>query len=194
MGLLPSITVLLIVAVSFSIFFRIAASRWFGGQNHDNLERFQQWAKSNRKKAIFLFHLPTLLFFSPSWEELVYRAPLIVFFGTISGFAWLGIIVSAIAFSIIHYRSPLNKGMAQAERKVDGRPSNEGKLIKKIGIDRTIISFVLGILLGYLGIRYQSLWLCAGIHAGWNYAAPYVLPVLISRIKFIVKQRDNTAN
>ncbi|GEM_PF-6607109 len=41
--------------------------------------------------------------FAPTAEELIFRAPLVIAFGTLSLFAWMGIAVSSVAFGAIHW-------------------------------------------------------------------------------------------
>jgi len=181
MDLLPSIIVLFIVAVSSFGFFETAISRCIRDQDHNKFEAFQRWAKDNRKKAYFAFHLPTLLLFSPSKEELMFRVPLLVLFGSISALAWLGIIMSAMAFSLVHYSSPLNDPIFEATSKNEDEDKKRG--LRKIKRARAMISLIFGIMIGYLGVRYQSLWLCASIHASWNLVMAVILPFLIHRLR-----------
>ena len=201
MGLLPSIVVLCIIAVSFSIFLRIIESRWFGKESQkDNTVWLYQWAKSNKKKGLLLYCLPALSISTPSREELIFRAPLLVFFGTVSGLAWLGIIASAIVFSLMHFISPANKSILKTTRIIEreclgeeldpegdeNEEEDKKKTIRKVKMIRGVNSFIFGVLIGYLGVRYQSLWLCVGIHAGWNLVVPIVLPILILIFAFVV--------
>lgn len=42
-----------------------------------------------------------------------------------------------------------------------------------------VCTLLLGILLGYYGIKYQSVWVAFGIHTAWNLIMPFVVLLLI---------------
>lgn len=96
-----------------------------------------------------------LVWAAPAVEELIFRAPLIIAWSAMSTNAWYGIFVSTILFALAHL--PMVK-----------------KRIMIIGV------IPLGILTGYYGILYQSIWVSVGIHMLWN-SLRYALDLLKRR-------------
>ena len=53
-----------------------------------------------------------------------------------------------------------------------------------------MVTFSMGMVACYFGIRYQSLWVCFGIHAVWNLATLLMLvPIVSILLGLIVYER-----
>ena len=94
---LPSIVVLTSIAIVTFVYLRLISKRF--------KERMKsiEWCKENQGKIIWLIGIPFQNVWAPVAEELVFRAPLIIVFSSISGNAWRGIWISSILFSLVHY-------------------------------------------------------------------------------------------
>jgi membrane protease YdiL (CAAX protease family) len=138
----------------------------------------------------FVLAIPMVLVEAPFLEELTFRAPLIVLFGSLSKQAWLGIVLSAAAFAALHFpnsrlvlseitgtkEDPINGNTEERIREVEAKKRSELLLRKIAGV---IAAFVLGVSAGFLGIKYQSLWVSVGFHVLWNLMIPIVLPIVV---------------
>ena len=94
---LPSIAILASIAIATLIYLRLISRRF--------RERTKsiKWCKENHWKIIWLIKMPLLYVWAPVAEELLFRAPLVVIFSDLSGNAWLGIWISGLLFSLVHY-------------------------------------------------------------------------------------------
>ena len=190
MSLLPSVLVLVGIGGVAFLFLKFILPVLIGNERYKNPELLKVWMKENKWKAVIFAAVPSTCIFSPALEEIVFRAPLLFLFSVISGHAWLGIIISSILFALVHYSEKtteaLLKGIELAEEVWTKEPNNNAHINgpdrerrkKSFRISRAIGSFGFGILVGYLGIKYQSLYICAVIHAAWNLLAPFMLPFL----------------
>lgn len=188
---LPSMIVLGIIALVTRIYIAILYKRM--GEKLKSIE----WLKDNEKKALLLVALPLQVLWAPSFEELVFRAPLIVIFPAISSKAWIGIWISSILFVFIHW---FNKPLSLIElyrKKENGLTETDDfeteakRYMESLGKKKTIlrlakipVMLVLGIVTAYFGIKYQSIWLSVGIHVVWNQVMPLITQLLV--IVFIV--------
>jgi membrane protease YdiL (CAAX protease family) len=200
MSLLPSVLVLGGIVGATFLFLKFILPILIGNERYKNHELLKVWMKENKRnkwKAVIFATVPFTCIFSPALEEIVFRAPLLFLFSVISGYAWLGIIISSILFALAHYSEKTTevflRGIEFAEEVWTKEPNNNAhingsdrerrkKLFRR---GRAIGSFGFGILVGYLGIKYQSLYLCAVIHAAWNLLTPFVLPLLVVIFFFI---------
>lgn len=163
-------------------------NRWLKKQPYDNIE----WLKKNQVKLYFLAGMPMTIICTPMLEEFFFRLPLIVLFNDVSGGAWLGIFVSAILFGAIHYLNPKSFYVSQQildagkNKGIDAKCGDvakeviakEKKTIMVAQIAQVIATFFFGLLSGYFGIKYQSLYVSVGLHAAWNLFMPFILVIV----------------
>ncbi|MDP3696645.1 MAG: CPBP family intramembrane metalloprotease [Candidatus Taylorbacteria bacterium] len=157
----------------------------------ENLKSIE-WLKENEWKVIWLIGTPACNIWAPTAEELIFRAPLIVAFGNISGNAWWGILASSIAFAFIHYFGKKINFLEVLLAKENSETKNDdlqttisdiekaqAQQMKTRRLLHIVATLPLGILAGYYGIKYQSIWVSVGIHSVWNLLMPTILPFLV---------------
>jgi len=151
-----------------------------------------KWHEKNKWKVTWTVGMPLMNIWTPAVEELIFRAPLIIAFSTMSSFAWYGVLTSSCLFALVHwfgkkiwmpeillarengdYKSDDLKAETERLRKEEGKEI----LVKRVL--HVILTLPLGILAGYYGIKYQSVWVSVGIHSLWNLIIPMVLPLLV---------------
>ena len=187
---LPPIIVLLSIAVILICLYRFIPSRFLDKEKLKKEKNVISWFKENKLKAVLISTLSISLY-APALEELVFRAPLIIIFDTVSGYAWIGILVSSVIFAAIHRfgkigeiafetmkESFITNGELEEEEEIDDFELKRKNFIKRVNRNRLLSSFLIGILTGYLGVKYQSLYLCFGIHVAWNLLFPPLLTIL----------------
>jgi membrane protease YdiL (CAAX protease family) len=185
---LPAIIVLSSIVVILLCLYRFIPARLLDKEKLKNLKYAVQWSKEHKLRIVLMTILVAGLYF-PALEELIFRAPLIVIFDTLSGHAWIGILVSSVLFAVVHYSGKfavtgfeamkeMSIANREPEERVDRFESKRENFIKVIKWGRLISSFLIGILLGYLAIKYQSLYLCFGVHAAWNLVLRHILGIL----------------
>jgi len=136
----------------------------------------------------------------PAIEELIFRAPLIVAFDDFTTSTWVCIAVSSLLFGSLHLANTNLRTMIKlaSERSEDEKrrqmldnttPSEADEFIKRelaeekvrnpeplaVKIASTISPTLMGFLVSYLGIKYQSVFVAFGIHSAWNFL---LLPLL----------------
>lgn len=184
---LPSIIVIACIAALAILFFKLLV-KYFG----DNL-RNTEWVQKNKLKAYLLCVLRYHVV-EPTVEELVYRAPLVLVFSTVSSFAWYVILAvsgAPLLFSLFLRRSSDTvlvryfmgiRNVAPDAPDASGASRMSPETAKKADIACKVFGVVsavsLGIVSGYYGILYQSIWLSVGIHAAWNVTLMTVMPVV----------------
>lgn len=183
---LPSITVLMSIALVTFVYLRLVSKKF--------KERMKsiEWCKENHWKIIWLIGVPLQHIWAPVAEELVFRAPLIVLFSSISGNAWRGIWISSILFSLVHYfgkkialfevLSAKEKGDTKTdslEAEISDIQKKESKRVRIRKFLHPVAVFPLGVLSGYYGVKYQSIWTSVGIHFVWNLIMPIIIVLLI---------------
>ena len=104
-----------------------------------------------------------MLIFFPFAEELIFRLPIIFFFKEFSVIAWIFIVLSAILFGWAHI-------------------FNFKKELKSSRITMLILGFLVGIISGYLGVKYQSLYASVLFHAACNLFFVIVLCEILYRL------------
>lgn len=139
---LPSILIIGSIAGATSVYIKRVTEPRFG----DDIKSVN-W-KQNKWKDWLLIQ-PILIIWAPTAEELLFRAPLIIAFDAMSPFAWYGIFISSALFSLVHW-------LEREKRDIRKKILN------------VVSTFLLSILAGYFGIKYQSIWLSVGIHAMCN--------------------------
>jgi len=112
-----------------------------------------QWQKENSKKILPAIYID-LFIHVPVAEELMFRAPIILIFDKLSYNALYGVVISAIIFAFMHYvRNPFDP---------------KQKWPKDAIFARVFMSFIGGLIYGYLGIYCQSIYASVIAHALWN--------------------------
>lgn len=112
----------------------------------------EAWQKENRLKVFALLFVPAVHFRAPLYEELIFRGPLVVLFSELATTAWICIVVSGVWFAVLHLRVG--------------------------GVWHVVITIPLGLISGYCGIRFQSIWASIACHFVWN--------VLTSLLYFVI--------
>ncbi len=184
-ALLPSVIILACIAGGTFVYIRLAL-RHFG----NNL-RSVEWLKKNQWKTTLFVAIPIVYLQAPALEELIFRGPLVLAFSELSRSAWYWILLSAGLFASTHWFGD-KIGMPEilseqgdpdhtddVEQEVKRLTQKNGRLVKKQKLVNVILAFPAGLVFGYFGIKYQSLWLSFGIHATWNIVMPNLLPLLV---------------
>ncbi|MBI2670313.1 MAG: CPBP family intramembrane metalloprotease [Candidatus Yanofskybacteria bacterium] len=178
-GFLPSILILTCIAGLTSLYLKLVTKHLL-----KNLKKIE-WYEKNQLKFECLLGIPAIYIFVPIQEELIFRAPLILIFSGINGNAWTGILVSAFAFATSHYfgnQIKLFDGQVKTDDIKTGIAEIEKMEAQQIKIRRllhVVCTFPLGVLAGYYGIKYQSIWISVGIHSVWNLLMPILMPLLV---------------
>ena len=158
---LPSILIMAVVAIAYRFFYK---------SNHKQImEELRAVKQVRTKENVLVFmrgnwwRLLLMIFaavlFSPVKNELLFRAPLLVAFGSFSEMTWNAIYVSAAlyaSFMSLSFKTDFLK---------------EDTWSKYVGAQRTFLKigafalnflswWVVGIAAGYVAIRYQSLFVC----------------------------------
>ncbi len=183
---LPSILILTCIAAATFIYLRLVARRW-----RENLKSVE-WCKENKWKVLWLFGTPACNIWAPTAEELIFRAPLIIAFGSITGNAWWGILASSVAFAFVHYFGKKINFLEVLSAKENGETKSDDLQAEITDMEKAqaqqmkirrllhiVATLPLGILAGYYGIKYQSIWVSVGIHSVWNLLMPVLLPLLV---------------
>ena len=191
---LPSILILGgVAAVTF--FYLKWVIKYFGEDNFKSIE----WHEKNKWKIPLIVGAPWVIVFAPAVEELIFRAPLIIIFSTVSSDAWYGIFVSSGLFALAHlYEKKIwiydilderKNGNCQSDDVMTEMNRFYQENIKMVGVRQVLnIIFVLplGILAGYYSIKCQSIWAAFAIHAIWNLVMPPIILFLGILLLFFV--------
>jgi len=179
---LPSIVTLACIAVTTRLYLWWVVKRF--GKNFKSVN----WHKKNELRVVSMFGTPLVYVFAPALEELIFRAPIIVAFSTVSSVAWYGIFVSSGLFALAHWRgkkvwmSEILSGNHKSDdvaEEMNRFHAEAGKMIMARKAFQVTVTLFLGILAGYYGIKYQSIWVAFGIHVAWNIVAPTAFIVLV---------------
>ena len=173
-------------------------TNWVQGRFGGNFNSVE-WYGNNKWRVELMFSLPQWCVAGPAFEELIFRAPLVCVFSAVTLHAWYGILVSSAIFALIHwpghkiYMSDILSARKNGTHKSDNAVAELVRLYrekKKTVIARKLFQVVfvlpLGILAGYYGIKYHSIWVCFGIHATWNLVMPIVALPCVRLAKLIV--------
>lgn len=193
MYFLPSILIIAGIYIAAQIYLALVTKLL--GTNLKSIE----WIKRNRKKIFILFFLPIGGILAPAGEELIFRAPVIIFFEGISYSAWLVILFSAFLFAISHYfwteekfvgffleKERFKTETDNLEFEVKRILQSKEKEIRNKKIANICFAFLMGIISGYCGVLYQSIWVSVGIHAIWNLFFAPALEIVVLIIYFFV--------
>lgn len=163
----PSMGTILALALGTTIYLRLSC------KSLEELFKDEESRKRNRSKIFWRITFPLINVNGPLWEELVFRAPLVLLFPVVSNSAWLGIGLSSIAFGSTHWSQ--NYGTKFETKKEEFWA----------GLAHTAITGILGAFCGYYAIKHQSVWIAVGLHALWNLILPNVLPFIILLISLV---------
>lgn len=182
---LPSVLIIACIAGVVPLYLRLIAKR-FG----DNLKSVE-WLKKNRRMLIWVIGVPFAYVGAPAMEELKFRAPLVIAFSEMSTSAWYWVFVSSGLFALLHWfgkkismpdilsaRENGEHGSDDLAAEMDRLHRENEKVIMMRRVLHVVFTLPLGILAGYYGIKYQSIWVSFGIHAAWNLVMPFVIPLL----------------
>jgi len=183
---LPSVLVIAVIAGATLLYLKWVIKRF--GDDFKSVE----WHKKNQWKVIWTVGTPLTNAWAPAVEELIFRAPLIIAFSAMSSVAWYGVFASSGLFALSHWfgkkiwmpeiLSAKENGNHKSDdvvAEIDRLHTEEGKMIMVRKVLHVIFTLPLGILAGYYGIKYQSVWVAFGIHSVWNLVMPAVLPILM---------------
>lgn len=183
---LPSILILAVIAGATSLYLK-----WITKRFGDNLKSVE-WLTNNQWKAFWAIGMPGANVGGPAVEELIFRAPLIIAFSAMSSVAWYGVFASSTVFALLHWPgkkilmpdilSTKENGDHKSddiEAEIHRLHTENGEMILRRKMFHVIFAFPVGILTGYYGIKYQSVWVAFGIHSAWNFVMPIVLPILV---------------
>lgn len=183
---LPSVLVIACVAGATLLYKKWVIKRF--GDNFKSVE----WHKKNQWKVMWTVGMPLTNVWAPAVEELIFRAPLIVAFSAMSSVAWYGVFASSGLFALSHWFGKKIGMLDILSAKENGNHKSDdvvaemnrlhtekGKMIMVRKVLNVVCTLPLGILAGYYGIKYQSVWVAFGIHLVWNLVMPAVLPLLM---------------
>jgi len=183
---LPSILVIACIASATLLYLKWIVKRF--GDKFKSVE----WREKNKWKFFWIVGLPNRGLGSPFVEELFFRAPLIIAFSAMSSFAWYGVLASSCLFSLSHWfgkkismpeilskRENSNHKSDDIETEIERLHQDKGKEIVVRRMLHMFFSLILGILAGYYGIKYQSIWVSVGIHSAWNLIMAEILPLFV---------------
>ncbi|MFH0892178.1 MAG: CPBP family intramembrane glutamic endopeptidase [Candidatus Falkowbacteria bacterium] len=183
---MPSVFILAGIAGVTLLYLKLIIKRF--GKNFKSVE----WHERNKRKVAWSVGTPSVSLWAPAVEELIFRAPLIIAFSAISSVAWYGIFASSALFALMHWFgnkicildifSVRENGEHKSDNvadEVDRLRAEEGKMVMARKVFHVVLTFPLGILAGYYGIKYQSVWVAFGIHSAWNLIMPAVLQIIM---------------
>jgi len=182
---LPSVLVLVCIAGAMRLYLKWVINRF--GDNFKSVE----WHKRNQWKVGWTVGLPSILVWAPAEEELIFRAPLIIACSTLSSVAWYGVFISSVLFALMHWfgekiwMPEILSELDKDDHKTDDVAAEVNRLHQKKGkwivvrkVLHVISSLPVGVLAGYYGIKYQSIWVSVCIHSAWNLIMPLVLQLI----------------
>ncbi len=188
---LPSIVSLTLVGYATHLYLKWIRNRW-----HKRLSSID-WRNQNQNRVDWLINMPNAWILAPIQEELIFRSVVIIAFTNISIGAWIGITISAILFGLMHWRGskiPLSEIIwAKNLGKItsDDEKASVVEWARHIGsseITRRKLRHVLsatchGMILGYCGVAFQSLFICVIVHSALNALIIPFLSIFIPRAK-----------
>ena len=183
---LPSVLIIAVIGGATFLYLKWVVKRF--GDNFKSVE----WHKQNQWKVTWTVGTPLINVWAPAVEELIFRAPLIIAFSAISSVAWYGVFASSGLFALLHWfgkkiwipeilsaKENGNHKSDDMEAEINRLHMEEGKMIMVYKVLHVVFALPVGILAGYYGIKYQSVWVAFGIHSVWNLIMPTVLLILM---------------
>lgn len=167
----PSISAALIL-VCVAITYCHYISKHYGGKLNS-----ADWTRKNRLKSYFLCFWPVIAVLIPAIEELLFRAPLVLFFDKLTLISWIFIVISSVYFAYMHWETPF-AGFTNVNLNEQIENDDIGFAVQKAKLEhpepiqtkitRVSIIFPFSIFCGYLSIAYQSVWASIIFHSLWN--------------------------
>ena len=183
---LPSTIILIGIAGVTLLYMKLVIKRF--GDNFRSIE----WHEKNKWRVAWTVSMPLTNVYGPAVEELIFRAPLIVMFSAMSPVAWYGIFASSGVFALLHWFGKkiwmleILSARENSDHKTDDVVAEMNRLYQENGraimvrkVLHVIFAMPLGILTGYYGIKYQSIWVAVGIHSAWNLIMPLIISILV---------------
>ena len=183
---LPPILIIACIAGATLLYLKLVIKRF--GDNFKSVE----WQKENQRKVVWTVGMPLTYVWGPAAEELIFRAPLIIAFSAMSSVAWYGVFASGGLFALSHWfgkkiwmpeilsaRENNNHRSDDVEAEINRLYTEKGRMIVVRKVVHVVFTLPPGILAGYYGIKYQSVWVAFGIHSVWNLIVTVVLPILM---------------
>lgn len=150
------------------------------------------WHEEHQLKVTLTVGMPLMSLYAPAVEELIFRAPLIIAFSSVTTNAWYGICASSLTFSLVHLfgKKVLMPEILAARQggehqtddvivEADRIHAQLGKAVLRRKVWHAACTFIIGIFISYFAVASQSLWVAFGIHAAWNLIMPFVVQVII---------------
>lgn len=126
----------------------------------DERDRRWTWQFRNAWLLNIAFLFPRIVLIAPLWEELVFRAFLIVMFDRFDTIAIIAIVLSSLLFGGRHWKDRIAE---------DSVPENvDWMTFSRWSIIRLIFTTSTGLLLAFLAIWSGSLWVPVAVHAALN--------------------------
>jgi len=190
---LPSIIIIASIGIAVLLYVK-----WFEKRNAEFLKS-ADWLSKNKYAVMLKYAWPSVLISAPTLEEVIFRAPIIVAFGALTSNAWIGVIVSSTIFAIPHWRGSKvtaieffeanEKNQFQTDdvlTTINQLQKTNGVKIRIRKIANVVLAFLTGMLSGYYGIKYQSLWVSVGIHFAWNLFIAALLPLAVILLVYVI--------
>ncbi len=183
---LPSFALLAVIAFALKFYFKRFDKRF------EKQLKSIRWQIENKTKVSWFYSTPRTLLYAPTCEELLYRVPLLILFSELSVFAWIGIVISSFAFGLEHYKGTKITFseilLARSFRRIeidDDLKVSSNELSRKLGWrlisarkwSHVLFATVWGLLLGYLAVKFQSIWICVFAHFLANFAGPVMYAI-----------------
>lgn len=180
---LPSIIIIAMIGVAAGFVARNNLRRF--GENLQDIE----WLQENEMKLNLRYGVPMINICAPTLEELIFRAPII--FSSVTPEASYAILATSFLFGLVHFRgfkislfefSSFRKKDTthkDFEKELKDYQQSNRKMILFRKVLHVVLTTILGVLAGYYGILYQSIWVSVGVHALWNLLIPLVVPLFI---------------
>jgi len=196
-----ALTFFLIAAVS-TVYMRVKARRL--GGDPDSIALMLEREQTYSKLFVVL-----ALFYGPALEELVFRLPLLIAFPDFSWPAWPWILACGFLFGLAHIR--LGRKMFAGKDFMDEARAgkletdslkvelkkflarNKGRYRKQL-VGKVLFTSGLGIGLGYLAVRTQSLWVSGIAHCLWNLIGPLLIIALTILLTLLVSKLPTKRN
>jgi membrane protease YdiL (CAAX protease family) len=183
----PSILTIAMIGIAAVLVCKKLAKHW----------KLEEWSvvefrENLAKRVILAFLLGNV--FAPFTEELVFRGPLVIFFGSLTGNAWVAILTSAALFAALHLTNPAlilpeeiikkeNDNLVDAIKEAREELPVWRKSVQKIL--QVAATFAMGTLSGYLAILKQSVWIAVAVHFAWNLIGGFILGLIVIVVIYI---------
>lgn len=150
-----------------------------------------EWIKANSFKYYFLFGFPTLLIIAPTLEELIFRAPLLLFFDGLSPSSIIFAVIISLSFGATHWHSPFSDGMQLLDKAETDDLVAEAAKVRAAEprynkIFRVFFTSSIGLYLSYLALSSQSIWPSLIFHSAWNFLWPLIGPLVMALLFYSV--------